>query len=166
MQTVEWVLLIWLAAMGGCIGSFLNVVVYRMPAGKSLISPGSRCPRCDKPIRPYHNLPVFGWLMLGGRCHDCGSPISSRYPLVEFATAVMFVTLAGVVFYGGNAAGVTALTEGKRWTLYASLVVLGCTLLCEALILYDKARLPRRLLVLGTLSAVVSAAMAWQVTVR
>jgi leader peptidase (prepilin peptidase)/N-methyltransferase len=82
------------ALFGALIGSFLNVVSYRLPRGKSLVAPPSHCPRCDHPIRPWHNLPVVGWLLLRGRCHDCGAPISARYPLVEAATALLY---AGVV---------------------------------------------------------------------
>ena len=166
MQTIEWILLIWLAALGGCIGSFLNVVVYRLPAGKSLLRPGSRCPRCDKPIRPYHNIPVLGWLALRGRCRDCGAKISPRYPLVELVTALFFVAVAGIVFYVGGATAPATLADGRRWLLYVSLVVLGSTLFCEALILYDKSRVPRVLIVVALVSAVISATMAWLVTVQ
>jgi leader peptidase (prepilin peptidase)/N-methyltransferase len=82
------------ALFGALIGSFLNVVSYRLPRRESLVAPASRCPHCDHPIRPWHNLPVVGWLLLRGRCHDCGAPISARYPLVEAATALLY---AGVV---------------------------------------------------------------------
>jgi leader peptidase (prepilin peptidase)/N-methyltransferase len=78
---------------GLVVGSFLNVVIYRVPRGESLVSPPSRCPSCGKGIRPQHNVPVIGWLMLRGRCHDCGTPISKRYPLVEAATGVLFAAL-------------------------------------------------------------------------
>ena len=78
---------------GLAVGSFLNVVIYRVPAGESIVSPPSKCPSCGNPIRPQHNVPVIGWLMLGGRCHDCKAPISKRYPLVEAATGVLFAAL-------------------------------------------------------------------------
>lgn len=80
--------------IGLAIGSFLNVVVYRVPAGLSLVSPGSRCPSCEHPVRARHNLPVLGWLILRGRCADCSARISVRYPLVELGTAVLFVVTA------------------------------------------------------------------------
>ena len=83
------------AALGGLVvGSFLNVVVHRLPKGESLVSPGSRCPSCGTAIRARDNVPVLSWLALGGRCRNCGERISGRYPLVEAATAALF---AGVV---------------------------------------------------------------------
>ena len=78
------------AAVGGLLaGSFFNVVIARLPAGESLARPGSRCPHCGHPVRPYDNVPVLSWLWLRGRCRDCGEPISARYPLVEALTAVL-----------------------------------------------------------------------------
>lgn len=85
------VLLAAAALLGLAVGSFLNVVIYRVPAGLSLLRPSSRCPSCDTPIRSRHNVPLFGWLILRGRCADCGARISPRYPLVELATGVAFV---------------------------------------------------------------------------
>lgn len=82
------------ALLGLAIGSFLNVVIYRIPAELSLVSPSSRCPSCEHRIRNRHNLPVLGWLILRGRCADCSSEISIRYPLVELGTAVLFVVMA------------------------------------------------------------------------
>ncbi|MGB3787990.1 MAG: prepilin peptidase [Phormidesmis sp.] len=79
--------------LGAAIGSFLNVVVYRLPAGLSLLYPPSRCPKCERRLRPYDNVPVFGWLWLLGRCRNCKLPISLRYPLVEFATGCLFVSV-------------------------------------------------------------------------
>jgi leader peptidase (prepilin peptidase)/N-methyltransferase len=84
-----------LAALGGLIaGSFLNVVAYRLPRGESLVSPGSRCPSCGVPVKPYDNIPVLGWLLLRGRCRSCGAPISPRYPVVEASTAALAVAVA------------------------------------------------------------------------
>lgn len=88
------VALVFVVLLGLAVGSFLNVVIYRVPAGVSVVSPGSACPACDQPIRNRDNVPVLGWLLLRGRCRDCGEPISARYPLVEALTAVVFVVLA------------------------------------------------------------------------
>lgn len=78
-------------ALGAAIGSFLNVVIYRLPAGLSILYPASRCPSCFQRLKPYDNVPVLGWLWLRGRCRYCRNPISGRYPLVEFFTGVLFV---------------------------------------------------------------------------
>jgi len=80
----------FLGILGLLIGSFLNVVVYRVPAGLSLVSPGSACPVCSHPVRPRDNVPVVSWLLLRGHCRDCSAPISVRYPLVELATGLLF----------------------------------------------------------------------------
>jgi leader peptidase (prepilin peptidase) / N-methyltransferase len=76
-------------AFGAIVGSFLNVVAYRLPRGESLSRPGSRCPSCETPIRPYDNVPILSWLLLRGRCRACRAPISPRYPLVEAATGAL-----------------------------------------------------------------------------
>ena len=82
------------AVLGLIIGSFLNVVVWRVPRGESVVSPPSACPDCQHVIRPRDNLPVAGWLLLRGRCRDCKATISPRYPLVEAATGALFALTA------------------------------------------------------------------------
>jgi leader peptidase (prepilin peptidase)/N-methyltransferase len=82
------------AAVGLAVGSFLNVVVWRVPRGESVVSPASACPRCGHTIRGRDNVPVLSWLLLRGRCRDCGEPIAVRYPLVEAAAGVLFVLAA------------------------------------------------------------------------
>ena len=120
-----------LAVLGGVfgllIGSFLNVVVHRVPRGESVVRPASACPSCGLEIRPRDNLPVLGWVLLRGRCRDCGKPISARYPLVEAGTAVLFVVMA--------------LRFGGDWVLpaYLYLAAVGLAL---ALIDLDCKRLP------------------------
>ncbi|NJN01641.1 MAG: prepilin peptidase [Leptolyngbyaceae cyanobacterium RM1_1_2] len=78
--------------LGASIGSFLNVVIYRLPAGISLLHPPSRCPKCQRRLRFYDNVPVLGWLWLQGRCRFCKRPIAIRYPLVELLTGVLFLS--------------------------------------------------------------------------
>lgn len=73
------------------VGSFLNVCITRIPEELSIVSPGSRCPRCKTPIKPYDNVPILGWLWLRGKCRACGLPISPMYPLMELATGLLFV---------------------------------------------------------------------------
>ena len=118
--------------LGLAIGSFLNVVVHRVPAGLSVVSPPSRCPDCETAIRGRHNVPVLGWLMLRGRCYDCHTPISPRYPLVEAAT--------GVLFAAATAAALLAHRPelAPAGLLAASMVVVG------VLVAADGNRMPRR----------------------
>ncbi len=80
--------------LGAAIGSFLNVVIHRVPRRQSIVSPPSRCPGCEQPISPRDNLPLASWLLLRGRCRHCGEPISPRYPVVELLTAAVFVAIA------------------------------------------------------------------------
>jgi leader peptidase (prepilin peptidase) / N-methyltransferase len=82
-----------LALAGAAIGSFLNVVIHRLPRGESLVRPRSRCPGCETPIAPYDNVPVLSWLFLRGRCRGCGTRISARYPAVELLTALTFLAV-------------------------------------------------------------------------
>ncbi len=77
--------------LGTIIGSFLNVCIYRLPRGLSIVSPSSRCPSCNTPIRPYDNIPIMSFLLLGGKCRYCKSRISIRYPLVEALNGIMYV---------------------------------------------------------------------------
>jgi leader peptidase (prepilin peptidase) / N-methyltransferase len=86
---------------GAIFGSFLNVVVYRLPRRESLVRPASRCPHCQTPIRPYDNIPLLSWLHLRGHCRDCAAPIPWRYPLVEALTALLCVA---AVIAGGSTA--------------------------------------------------------------
>jgi leader peptidase (prepilin peptidase) / N-methyltransferase len=80
--------------LGLCVGSFLNVVIARVPEGRSIVSPGSACPLCDASIRWFDNVPLVSYTLLRGRCRNCGAPISPRYPIVELVTGLLFV-LAG-----------------------------------------------------------------------
>jgi leader peptidase (prepilin peptidase) / N-methyltransferase len=82
--------------LGALIGSFLNVVIHRLPLGESLVTPGSHCPACDAPVRSFDNVPVLSWLVLRGRCRSCGAPISVRYPAVELLTAASFAAVVAV----------------------------------------------------------------------
>jgi leader peptidase (prepilin peptidase) / N-methyltransferase len=89
-----WTLLLLALTVGGAIGSFLNVVAGRLPEGRSVVTPPSACPRCGHAIRPWDNLPVVSWLLLRGRCRDCKTPISARYPFVELLGAGLW----GLIF--------------------------------------------------------------------
>ena len=125
--------------LGAIFGSFLNVVVYRLPRHESLVTPASHCTRCGTPVKPYDNIPVLSWLLLRGHCRACGEPISVRYPLVELATGLLCV---GAVLAGETTAD----------------VVLGIVLILLvvpiALIDLEHRIIPNRLTLLGAVLAV------------
>lgn len=91
-----------LLSIGGNLGSFLNVVVHRLPRGESVVHGSSHCPACGASIRWHDNVPVVGWLLLGGKCRDCRAPIAARYPLVELAGAVLIGGVAAVELLSGG----------------------------------------------------------------
>src|SRR5437764_63511 len=100
---------LWLFCMGATVGSFLNVVVYRLPRGLNLAYPGSFCPRCGHPIRLQDNIPLLSWLNLRGRCRDCGGRISPRYFFVELTVATAFlIVLVGEHYLPAGAIGFRA----------------------------------------------------------
>ena len=111
------------ALFGLIIGSFVNVVAYRIPAGKSVVSPPSACPSCDHPIRNRDNIPVVSWLLLKGRCRDCRAAISIRYPIVEATTGALFAVTVLVI-------GLEAIRRLQRTTFIIQyLFFLRCPLL-------------------------------------
>lgn len=108
------VILAFVFVFGTVIGSFLNVCITRIPDGISIVTPGSKCPKCQTPIKPYDNVPVFAWLWLRGKCRNCGQPISPMYPLVELLTGLLFV--ACVLEFGISEAAV-------KWLFFVSLII-------------------------------------------
>lgn len=139
------------AVLGLVVGSFLNVVIARVPAGRSVVTPSSRCPRCDTPIAARDNVPVLSWLILRGRSRCCGSPISRRYPLVEAGTALALVAVTGWVAtrpgapdWPLGALPATSPAGMLAWTAMAYLAVVTIVL---ALIDIDVRRLPTAIVV-------------------
>jgi leader peptidase (prepilin peptidase)/N-methyltransferase len=116
------------ALAGLAIGSFLNVVIYRVPIGKSIVSPPSACPGCGAPVEPRDNIPVLSWLFLRGRCRHCQAPIPIRYPVVEALTAVLFA--------------LTAVRFGTSWTLPAELAFVAGVIALAA-VDFERFLLPR-----------------------
>lgn len=130
-----------LGAFGTLIGSFLNVVVYRVPLGKSIVSPPSACGSCGHVVRGYDNIPVISWLILRGKCRDCSSPISIRYPLVEIAGSVAFVLVA-LRFVPGVISAPTAETAVAGILTTVAYLYLAAISIALALIDIDTHRLP------------------------
>jgi leader peptidase (prepilin peptidase)/N-methyltransferase len=164
VETLTWTaaFLVFVGVLGSLIGSFLNVVVYRVPAGKSVVSPPSACPHCAARIRPWDNIPVISWFVLRGKCRDCGAPIAIRYPLVEFATAVFFVAIAwwqldwlSVALNDGSAANIVAAILQLIAFLY-----LGAISVALLLIDLDTRRLPNVIVLPGYIAGIVLLAAA------
>lgn len=153
-RLLEAVTVLWLLFFGASIGSFLNVLVYRVPRGKTLLG-SSYCPFCRHPIRARHNVPVLGYFLLGGRCYDCHLPISPRYPVVEAVVGAIFLSLALLELFSGGAnlpvrppntyAGIAWVIFDPQWDLIG-IYLLHCGLLCIlltwTLIWYDGQRVP------------------------
>lgn len=148
-ETAPLLTTVWIGFVGGCIGSFLNVVVYRSPLGMSLSHPPSRCPHCERRIRWYDNMPVIGWIRLRGQCRDCHQSISIRYPVVEAIVAVVFVTqwLRDVTFSTDDWSD---RGYGFLWHM-----LLFCSVFCAGLIDWDRQRIPRKVVVFAIVGGAV-----------
>ena len=169
---LDLVTALWLGFVGACIGSFLNVVAYRMPLGLSVVWKPSHCPKCGHDIRPRDNVPVLGWILLRGRCRDCGEPISPRYAIVEAAMGTAFFVLAYVELFSGAANLPAALADRAgalnsvvfpNWELiilYAYHATLLCLLMAMGLIDQDRRRIPRGFLLFA--AAVVCGFLSYQ----
>lgn len=131
------------AIVGLLFGSFANVVIHRVPAGGSVVRPPSACPECEHPIRPRDNIPVVSWLLLRGRCRDCGAAISARYPLVELVTGLLFAVTAWRIVAPATFPGAEA-TEADWWALPAYLLFTWL-LVVVAVIDARTRRIPNRL---------------------
>jgi leader peptidase (prepilin peptidase)/N-methyltransferase len=105
---------IFVFLFGLIIGSFLNVCILRIPGGKSIVMPASACPKCAAPIRPYDNIPVISYLILGGKCRTCKTPISPMYPLVELLTGLLF--LACYLAFG-------LTVESLKWAVFSAIMI-------------------------------------------
>ena len=134
------------AVLGLVLGSFLNVVVYRVPIGKSIVSPPSACPNCDHEIAPYDNIPVMSWLLLRGQCRNCSVPISARYPLVELATSVAFALVA-LGFAPACFAATTSAGAVAAVLVMISFLYLAAITIALALIDLDVHKLPNVIVV-------------------
>lgn len=116
MFLFEVIRVLFVMAFGACIGSLLNVLVYRLPLGLGVVTPPSSCPACETRLTWRENIPIFGWLFLGGRCRFCGVRISSEYPLVELFTAVLFAVVYLVLYAeGGRFLNVPFMAVQPEW---------------------------------------------------
>lgn len=153
---VVWIIFLFL--IGTCLGSFLNVVIYRLPRGESIVFPGSHCPGCGNPIKWYDNLPILSWLILRGRCRKCKCRISPRYIFVEALTGVLLAGLF-VCYY------VLRLRQGTgtfeySWPMFAAQGALFCGLLAASAVDIELFIVPLPVMWFCAAVGIVSAA-AW-----
>jgi len=165
------IMALWIFVLGSCIGSFLNVVIYRMPVGMALSHPGSRCPVCETELSARDNIPILGWLSLRGRCRHCQVVIPSRYPLIEFTVGLLFLTVLlvetstgaanlpvrlPVTIYGG---AMDAIFQQGHWDLLgyflAHTFYLTVTL-AVCMIGLDGHTTPQKLIRIGVLVALIT----------
>lgn len=126
-------LVVFLFAIGACVGSFLNVVIYRLPKDLSLVHPGSACPFCKRPIAFYDNIPLLSWLLLCGKCRKCKARISPRYFFVELLTALLFVALYWIYFRTSLRRGVGGFYEGGYIFYLVHIIMLAAFLAVSAI---------------------------------
>lgn len=130
----RWIALVLMTVWGACVGSFLNVVVYRVPEGMSVVSPPSRCPGCEQKLAWFDNVPVLGWLWLRGRCRTCSMRISPQYPLVEAFTGVLFGLLTFAYYFTDLRPGFSEFGVGLTWPLLGVHLALVASMVAASLI--------------------------------
>lgn len=121
VNAMKAIAVLWILSLGGTVGSFLNVVAYRMPRNKSVVFNPSRCPKCNSNIRPWDNLPIFGWLKLEGKCRSCRNPISPQYPIVEAIVAGLFLLVFAFELVSGGMNlpnQIPVIRSGIVWILF------------------------------------------------
>ncbi len=133
MTVPDWIWFVFTFVFGCCVGSFLNVVIYRLPRDKSLIKPPSVCPACGKSIRFYDNIPLISWLLLGTKCRHCKAPISPRYFIIELLTGLVFAGLFFLFFRTELRSGVEPFLQGG-WFIYLTSIILLAALIAASAI--------------------------------
>ena len=146
MNLPDHVIIFILFILGASFGSFLNVVIYRVPEKMSLIKPASHCESCKTPIKPWDNIPILSYFILGGKCRNCGAPFSLRYPLIEALTAFMTLWLFSI--YGIN----------KEFFMYIILTYLSIVI---TFVDSDHSIFPKAFLVLGIAVMAIGITLGW-----
>ncbi|MFZ2146002.1 MAG: prepilin peptidase [Sedimentisphaerales bacterium] len=133
MAVPDWIWFVFIFAFGCCIGSFLNVVIYRLPRDKSLVTPPSACPACGKHIRFYDNIPLVSWLLLGRKCRYCKAPISTRYFIIELLTGLVFLGLFILYFQVNLRDGLRSFVGGGWFIYLLHIIMLGAFIAASAI---------------------------------
>jgi len=133
MTVPDWIWFVFIFAFGCCIGSFLNVVIYRLPRDKSLVTPPSACPACGKHIRFYDNIPLVSWLLLSRKCRYCKTPISPRYFIIELLTGLVFLGLFVLYFQVNLRDGLRSFLGGGWFIYLLHIIMLGAFIAASAI---------------------------------
>jgi len=155
----QWIVYIFLFALGCCVGSFLNVVIYRLPRDKSIVSPPSACPSCGRHIRFYDNIPLISWLVLGCKCRYCKTLISPRYFFIELLTAVVFLGLYILYFQVGIRNGIPPFLSGG-WLVYLVHIVLLASFIAASAIDLELWLIPVMVCWFATIVGIAGSAVA------
>lgn len=142
--------------LGLLIGSFLNVVIHRVPEARSILAPPSTCPACGARVRWFDNVPIVSWLALRGRCRDCGAGISARYPLVELATGAAFALIAVGFAPAGLLPSPARLPDPAQWLVLVGCLAFAAAGIALAAIDLERHRLPTPIIVTGAAVLLVS----------
>ena len=133
MVVPDWIWIVFLFAFGCCVGSFLNVVVYRLPRDKSIVTPPSACPSCGKHIHFYDNIPLISWMLLGRKCRFCKAPISPRYFFIELLTGLVFVGLFLLYFRFDLHAGIGSFLGSGGFIYFFHIILLAAFIAASAI---------------------------------
>ncbi len=164
-----WIILAFVFAVGCCIGSFLNVVIYRLPREKSLVTPPSSCPHCGRHIQFYDNIPLVSWILLGAKCRYCKGPISPRYFVIELFTGLVFIGLFVLYFVWNvwplrqieiNSQTGIAAFFGGGWLIYLIHIILLSSLIAASAIDLELWLIPVVVCWFATLAAVIGSGIA------
>ena len=158
MAVPEWIWFVFTFVLGCCVGSFLNVVVYRLPRDKSITTPSSACPACGRGIRFYDNIPLLSWLILGGKCRYCKAPISPRYFVIELLTGLVFTGLFILYFHIALRRGLGTFLSGG-WFVYLLHIILLAALIAASAIDLERWVIPLSICWFVTAVGLVSAAL-------
>ena len=158
MAVPDWIWFIFIFAFGSCIGSFLNVVIYRMPRDKSIVTPPSSCPSCGKHIHFYDNIPLLSWLLLGRKCRYCRAPISARYFLIELLTALIFLGLFVLYFHTDLRKMVQPFID-RGWLIYSLHIIMLSAFIAASAIDLEHWIIPLAICWLVTIAGLIGSAV-------
>ncbi len=158
MAVPDWIWFVFIFALGCCIGSFLNVVIYRMPRDKSIVTPPSACPACGKHIRFYDNIPLISWLLLGRKCRNCKAPVSPRYFIIELLTGTIFLGLFFLYFYTDLRTTVQPFLS-RGWFIYLLHIILLASFIAASAIDLEYWIIPLSICWLVTAAGIIGSAL-------